>query len=389
MISPRLVFFLAIVFLVPPLSAGVPGSIQVESDLPGVAIFLNGTYIGDTPQSIRDLEPGQYRIDATLTGRQAQSREISVGNNTPDREFFTFDTGQPAAPPGLVRIYDCVGTPEQTGLYGTSVTVISMPEGNLMAFYSGTGDGVRCAGSEDGFKWHEYPGGCLQVAEGSDNARFPFSRPWVFDGADGGYRMIYLADDGTGPTLFHASSEEGAQFTPDGRVTISQTENTGSKPDHDSIPTGIRLSDGTLRMYYTAGGGIRSALSGDDGRTWEDENGYRLMAATDPTVIRLPDNRVGLFFVDLSAGFKGQKLKVTPSSDGLLFNATDAMEVIGSEEKGVWILDPELYVSKNGTWNLYFSLLGRSGETGITLPTIMRSVIDSECLMTRLSGSAE
>ncbi len=351
-----------------------------------MAIFLNGKYIGDTPQTIPVFEPGEYQVAATLPGHIVQKKNITITNETSAPIFFSFGTGQPDMSPGLIRIHDCVGTPQQTGLYGTSVTIATMPDGTLMAYYSGLGEGVRCAGSDTGSRWHEYPGGCLQVSGDEGNARFPFTRPWVFTGADGGYRMIYLTDGGDGPSLFRASSTDGVQFTPDGRVTISHSpEAAVAPPEQDSIPTGIHLTDGTLRMYYSApGGGIRSALSRDEGLTWTEEDGFRLTSATDPSIVLLPDNRFGLFYVDLSTGSKGQKLMVTTSSDGLMFNSSDAGAVIESEEKGVWILDPEVHVSKEGRWSLYFSLLGKSGEAGITVPTIMSSVIDSDCLISRI-----
>jgi len=387
MTYPGLIILLLISLLVPHLSAGVSEVLQVDADVPGVAIFLNGTYIGDTPQEIPVSEPGEYQIAATLPGHIAQEKNITVTNETSASIFFTFRNSQPEPSPGLIRIHDCVGTPEQTGLYGTSVTVATMPDGALMAYYSGLGEGVRCAGSDNGSQWHENPGGCLQVLGDEGNARFPFTRPWVYSSADGGYRMIYLTDGGDGPSLFRATSKDGVRFIPDGRVTIHHSSEAAvASPEQDSIPTGLHLSDGTLRMYYSAPGGvIRSALSRDEGLTWNDEEGFRLMSATDPSIVLLPDKRFWLFYVDLSTGSKGQKLMVTISSDGLLFNSSDAGAIIESEEKGVWILDPEVHVSKEGRWNLYFSLLGKSGEAGITVPTIMSSVIDPDCLMTRLS----
>ncbi|MFH0967453.1 MAG: PEGA domain-containing protein [Methanobacteriota archaeon] len=387
MTYPGLIILLLISLLIPPLSAGASGALQVGADLPGVALFLNGTYIGDTPQTISVNEQGEYQIAATLPGRITQEKNITVTNETLVPIFFTFGPGQPEPYPGLIRIHDCVGTPEKTGLYGTSVTVATMSDGTLMAYYSGFGEGVRCAGSDDGSRWHEYPEGCLPVSGNGGNPGFPLTRPWVYASADGGFRMIYLSDGGDGPSLFRASSIDGVTFTPDGKVTINHSpEAAVASPEQESIPTGLHLADGTLRMYYSApGGGIRSALSHDDGLTWTDEGGFRLTSATDPSIVLFPDNRFGLFYVDLSAGSKGQKLMVTTSSDGLLFNSSDTGAVIESEEKGVWILDPDVYVSKEGRWTLYFSLLGKSGEAGITVPTIMSSVIDPDCLTGRIN----
>jgi hypothetical protein len=387
MICPRLIILLLISLLIPPLSAGSSGEIQVDADLPGVAIFLNEGYIGNTPQKIPDLEPGEYQITAKLTGRRSQVENITVTNNASSQVSFTFGSGDMEISPGLIWIHDCMGTPEQTGLYGTSVTLVTMPDGALMSYFSGLREGVGCARSDDGSEWHEYPDGCLQIPEDGVTTRSPVTRPWVYDSEEGGYRMIYLADDGDGPSLFRATSTDGVRFIPDGRVTIHHSpESSPVSPERDSIPTGLHLPDGTLRMYYsTPDGGIRSALSQDEGLTWTDEEGFRLMSATDPSVVLFPDKNIGLFYVDLSAGSKGQKLMVTTSPDGLLFNSTEAGAVIESDEKGVWILDPEVHIAKDGSWNLYFSLLEKSGKAGFSVPTIMRTKIDPSCMRTRLS----
>ena len=94
----------------------------------------------------------------------------------------------------------------------------------------------------------------------------------------------------------------------------------------------------------------------------------------------------GLFYVDLSAGAKGQRLMLATSSDGLNFTHMVKEPILESEQKGVWILDPEVHKSSSGGWNLYYSLMGVPGEAGIRVPVIMRSVIDPGCLLSGISG---
>ncbi|WP_146201195.1 hypothetical protein [Methanospirillum lacunae] len=85
--------------------------------------------------------------------------------------------------------------------------------------------------------------------------------------------------------------------------------------------------------------------------------------------------------MDLSVGAKGQRLMLATSSDGLTFSHSINEPILESEQKGVWILDPEIHKSSSGTWNLYYSLMGVPGEAGIKVPVIMRSVIDPDCLL--------
>ena len=385
---PRLLLLLFITLLIPHLSGGVGQGVQVDADLPGVAIFLNNTYIGDTPLVIPDLKAGEYQITGTISGHTPQVKNVSVPSEGSGQVSFSFGAGSSDLDPGAIKISDCSETPEQSGLQGTSMTVVTLPDGDMMAYYSGFSDGVQCAGSADGSRWHEYPDGCLEIP-GSGDALLPLSSPWVYNAKDGGYWMIYRSGDENGHSLSRAFSGDGIRFTPDGGVTIHHLSETGADfSEQYSIPTGIRLANGSIRMYYSLqGGGIKSAISVDDGQTWTDEEGSRLNSATDPSIILLPDGRFGLFYVDFSEGSKGQKIKVATSSDGITFNSSDTGTIVESDHKGVWILDPEIHVSKDGRWTLFFSVMGSPGEAGITVPTVMQTTLDPACLVTRLAGS--
>lgn len=382
----RLMVLLFLTLLIPPLTGGVSEAVRVDADLSGVALFLDGTYIGDAPQNITELQPGEHELAATVTGHHAQARNITVPLQGSEPIIFTFGPPAPEFIPGMIRIRDCVGTPDMTGLLGTSITIATLPDGNLMAYYSGIGEGVRCAGSADGSEWHEYPDGCL-LPVNTNNTSFPLSSPWVFERADKGYRMIYAINDETGPSLYSARSEDGARFTPEGRVIINPSSDSPDPITNGqfSIPSGLRIADGRLRMYYAVEGGIRSAVSPDDGKTWTDEAGYRLSSATDPSVALFLNGTYGLFYVDLSAGSKGQRLMVATSPDGIRFTPVTTGPVIESEQKGVWILDPEIHQTRAGIWNLYYSLMGIPGDAGIKVPIVMRSVIDPECLFSNLT----
>jgi hypothetical protein len=378
---PRLLLLLCIAFLVPHLATGEGDSVQVDADLSGAAVFIDNTFVGNTPVTISGLTAGNYRVAATVPGHFPQVKNITVPLEGAGEVFFSFGSGFSVREPGMIKIHDCASPPELTGMSGTSISVVTLPDGEIMAYYSGRGEGVQCAGSKDGSGWYEYPEGCLEVS-GSDTL-IPLSRPWVYPAQNGGYRMIYLTGDMGSPSLLGAFSVDGKRFTQEGEVTIhNQTETDPEFPEQRSIPTGIRLADGSLRMYYSPlGGGIKSAVSSDDGKTWSEEEGYRLDSATDPTAIMFPDGRFGLFFVDLSSGSKGQKIRVALSRDGLLFTTPESGIIIESDQKGQWILDPDIHPLPDGGWMLFFSVMGTPGEAGITVPSVMKTVIDPDCLV--------
>lgn len=384
---PGLFPLVCIILLACPCMAGEGDGIQVDADISGVSIFVDNAYVGDTPVTIPGLEAGEYCIAATAPGYPAQKKNITLSFQESQNIFFSFGTNPSFHEPGMIRIQDCIGTPEMTGMSGTSVSIVTLPGGDLMAYYSGQGDSVRCAGSVDGTRWHEYPDGCM---EDSGSFLLQLSRPWVFPARDGGYRMIYLSGDPSDPSLTLAFSVDGKRFIPEGEVKLSYLSEPDSfLPPTRYIPTGVRLKDGNIRMYYSPQtGGIRSAISTDDGKTWMEEEGYRLESATDPAAVILPDGRTGLFYVDLSAGSKGQKLMVAPSADGITFAPEESEVVIESDQKGVWILDPDVHISADGNWDLFFSLMGTPGGAGITVPPVMKTVVDPDCLMARFSQNS-
>jgi hypothetical protein len=385
---PGLVILLPLILLTAPFTTGAAGAVMVDADQEGVALFLDDVFIGQAPQQIENITAGEHQIGATLTGHPAQTKTIFSSSDGAEPVHFVFGPNSEEYSPGKIRIRDCIGTPEMTGLLGTSVTVTSRPDGTLMAYYSGLGTGIRCAGSLDGSVWFEYPQPCLASEDEAHSSLF--SIPWVFERNGGGYRMIYGSSDRDGPALFSASSQDGITFIPEGRVTLINAPDSSSSPgDQFSIPSGIRTPDGKLRMYYAAAGGdIRSAVSGDEGLSWTGEEGVRLPSATDPSVALFPDGRYGLFYVDLAAGAKGQRLMVAVSDDGLSFTPSSLGPVLESTEKGVWILDPDIFISRDGYSRLFFSMIGTPGETGIRTPVVMNVVVDIPCLIAELSETS-
>lgn len=80
---------------------GVPPTVLVvESDIPGATLFLDGQRVGETPYTLRDLEPGPHKIRLELEGRAPLTREITVEEGrTVRRAFVLSSTTTPAHDP--------------------------------------------------------------------------------------------------------------------------------------------------------------------------------------------------------------------------------------------------------------------------------------------------
>lgn len=63
----------------------------------------------------------------------------------------------------MVRIGECVGTPEPSDLDGTSFDLLTLMMGIMMAHYSGWEEGILCMESSDGIHWDKKTDACLSV----------------------------------------------------------------------------------------------------------------------------------------------------------------------------------------------------------------------------------
>lgn len=171
-------------------------------------------------------------------------------------------------------------------------------------------------------------------------------------------------------------------FSGEEPITVQSEQKSGS-PDYPSVPAGIMYADGTIRIYYhNPGIGIQSAISEDMGVSWEHEDGTRLKYGTDPTVLLLPDEKTGIFYVDTTPKSKGQRIFFTVSDDGLDFSQYEPVQVLETTEPGVWLMDPEI-IEEDGTVYLYFSVMGIEGMQNHVLPGTLRSIISLDCMVSQ------
>lgn len=364
----------SLLFIMVPITAD-SGSLEISSDIDSVPIYIDNTFAGVTPLTVTDIEPGYHLVKASPEGLFQQTRNISVnsGELSPISFIFLLSDYQI---PAMVRIGDCVGTPESSDLDGTAFDLHRISDDTLMAYFSGRNEGIQCMASSDGISWDKMPDSCL---EGITNEPEFRNDPWVFLLPDGSYRMIFSKTVGNVHSLYSATSPDGIRFTGEEKIIISGDEE-GFISASPAVPSGIVYADGTVRIYYHISGvGIKSAISDDMGISWKSEEGVRIKNGTDPTLILLPDGRTGIVYVDTTPKSKGQRIFYSLSEDGLDFSRYRPVQILESIEPGVWLMDPEV-ITEDETFYLYFSVMGIEGMQNQGLPGILRSIINPDCL---------
>ena len=139
--------------------------------------------------------------------------------------------------------------------------------------------------------------------------------------SDGRVRL-YMYAQGRGIVSAASVTTEGASFAAEAGTRL---------PDGSGMPRIVATPSGGWRLYFSSGGGIKSAAS-TDGMTFTIENGFRLTqeaagfsgttvsATTGPTVIRLADGRYRMYFSDLPRPGDppgGHRVKSAVSTDQL------------------------------------------------------------------------
>lgn len=136
------------------------------------------------------------------------------------------------------------------------------------AYYVDPQSGLVFERSRDRIDWRGPPTPVrLQDSQGR------VGTPWIFRPAGGGYRMIYAARSETACRLRLALSADGENFQPVGSAPL--LPDAPEDVDLDTglvdqrLPSGVRSEDGSMQLYFLAGGmTLASARSFDDGLSW-------------------------------------------------------------------------------------------------------------------------
>ena len=260
-----------------------------------------------------------------------------------------------------------------TGLFGVSANVIALATGGYRMFYMG--QGMQSASSNDGVSWIADPGTRLGPVP-NDPVLF-VSNPWVFPTRDGRYRMIYEGRDAAGNRQFYSAiSPDSLNFTRESLVmagTSVDANANGSGIIFLSVPAGLRLADGSLRMYYVSDGvNTRSAVSTDDGLTWTPDGGTRLFQAVDP-VVYADGGGYSVVYTDFANATRTKRLFTGISSDGLNFTPS-AIPIVSVTNTSYNVVDPEV-IAIGGAKRLYFSVMTSAGAPTSTSNPIYTCVL--------------
>lgn len=248
-------------------------------------------------------------------------------------------------------------------------SIVRLSDGRYRMYSNGPGfKGIDSFISTDGLRFMKEPGFRLTGTGKSGDPNCSISHVWVVPVSQG-YRMYYQANsvcDWKGDDLakgepefkiMSAFSQNGLDFTHEKGLRVD----TGAELVQAAHGRIVKLSDGTLRMYFSANSrphgpsDIMGATS-KDGLTWTIDPQPTLLTAHDPTVISQGGKVIMYTSYD-----RFNMLKLV-SDDGIKFTPVAWVEF--QDETGVAIdnaADVDVALSSGGTLRIYGSWKGSQG----------------------------
>jgi len=240
------------------------------------------------------------------------------------------------------------------GLSGVAFAIVERPAGGYLAYWMGGMRGMTAASSSDGLAWSVEDGFSLPPLEPD---QMTSTNPWVFATEDGRFRLIYeIQDQSNNRRLYSAVSDDGLIFSAEGLVMAG---GAGDLNPYDqaiflSVPAGLRLADGSLRMYFVSTGDhTASALSYDDGLSWLRDTGFRVSYGVDPAIVVLPDGGLRMIYVDWAEAYRVKRILYADSADGLIFTYQGV--IAATQNQTAMLIDPETIYTADGALRLYYS----------------------------------
>lgn len=254
--------------------------------------------------------------------------------------------------------------------------------GGLRTYYVRPTDSVVVfAESSDGMNFTSFTSTNIRRVDVQGDNRAGLDHPTVMQRADGRFLMVY--DYRTDLTTQFAKrlvariSDDGVTFGQGVLLPASSIDNSpGSGQPFQSVTGLVRASDGSIRAYYTAAGGlIASARSGDGGITWTQDGGYRLgvlggAGFIDTAAITDVDGSI-LLYVGYVLDFGCPNgagtaqgcvpIRMARSTDGLNFKVY-AGNVLTPPSGPTRYADPDVFITPSGRWRMLFGDVSRSGN---------------------------
>lgn len=240
----------------------------------------------------------------------------------------------------------------------TSTSTLKLKDGTYRMYLMSDG-GISYLESSDGQTFGQKNSTGITESKG-----MMISNPAVLEMNDNTWIMVYEEQpakkspggeaeppsEKTQRNLYLATSNDGKTFQKAGIAIDSSREDNFFA----SVPELVKLSDGKIRMYYVSGGeAIGSAISLDNGQTWQRENGYRLKdSAVDPEIIYEDDSWI-MYFSTLPKPEMKERNAIykATSQDGLNWQGKEKILEPSSEEG--FVVDPDV-IKIDGKLRMFF-----------------------------------
>lgn len=253
----------------------------------------------------------------------------------------------------------------------STCTIILPDETTYRMYFTGPG-GLYSITSTDGVNW----GSPTETGITDIGA----TNPAVIRLQDGTYLMIYGVQTAMPTTeqQYRATSPDGIIFTKEDDPVLVAGDDEN---DFVSVVDLINLSDTTLRMYFvadTVSSYVHTAASTDDGATWTREGRVSLTGEiggqlNDPDIIRLEDGTWRLFFTTnpVEEAIGDLRIRSATSTDGRSFTVQSGDIATPSGTVEV-LMDPDV-VLQLGTADAYRLYYGGNLTAGG--PDQLRSLV--------------
>ena len=241
----------------------------------------------------------------------------------------------------------------------TSTSTIILPDNTYRTYYAG----ISTATSVDGLNWGNK---ALVVRSGQGE----FNRnPAIFRTSANTFGMIYEQVVNNVGRFYRATSPDGVNFTVSPSTAVMQP--SASDRNFLSVPDIISLGDGTIRMYFVAGGDLTdSATSTDGGVTWTREGRITISGLSaanwvvDADLVRLPSGGYRIYFAtgpDGQSGLSRKRIRSATSIDGRTFTLDAGIRValLTSEDD---LVDPDVIQLPDGRYRMYYGYSTSGGK---------------------------